>query len=307
MRVCMLPTTAGRAGQACLTARPRPMRQRLAAARQQLPAGALWRAGSGGSRRQAPSPAAAAGGSEAEPSSSGSNASSSNERTSSSSSNASMPGSSGRGSSEPVPMRSLLEASSSSLGSPPPDKEPHRPVPEGRGVGARLLRAAAAVLRMLRSPLALRRLLTIAFMFTLGSVMSLASSRGRSVSAPQEVGGWVGRSLPGWLLNRPAPPESHCQAWPLATHVNEFPPLPMRTPCLPACSCCTASSCPWCAAATCGPAASRRAAPASPLTCAHTPATPQRRRLARHRWQVRTLARGCEAWQRCWLLHDHGI
>ena len=187
MRACMLPTTAGRPGQAYLTARPLAMCQRLTAARQQLTAGALWRAGPGGSRRPTTLAAAAAGGDDAEPSSSNNPASTSNESTTSGSrSNGSTPGSSGRGSKEPVPMRSLLEASSSS--SPPPDEDPQQPAREGRGMGARLQRAAAAVLRMLRSPLALRRLLTIAFMFTLGSVLSLASSRGRSANAPQEVG-----------------------------------------------------------------------------------------------------------------------
>jgi hypothetical protein len=45
---------------------------------------------------------------------------------------------------------------------------------------------ALAFLAALRSRLALRRLLTMAFMFAVGSLMSLASSRGR-VAGPQEV------------------------------------------------------------------------------------------------------------------------
>ena len=55
-----------------------------------------------------------------------------------------------------------------------------------RGAAPGRLKRALMALASLRTPLTLRRLLTIAFMFSVGSLLSLASSRGRC-AGPQEV------------------------------------------------------------------------------------------------------------------------
>lgn len=182
---------------------------RRAAARQPILAAPLGSRPAGGrcSRRAAGAPpplAAAAGGSN------GSSNGSPPERDPSSSLDS---GSSNGASADPssssspaagagiVPMRSL-DATAGGNGSKPPES------PQPRRARGRLDR----LLGLLRSPLAVRRLLTVAFMFCLGSAMSLASSRGRC-AGPQEVrrgggrqcGGAAGAWGVGWGGSSPPP------------------------------------------------------------------------------------------------------
>ena len=131
-------------------------------------------------RRAAPLlPAAAASGS-------GTNGASSREASSGSSADGAEPssnGSSGSVSMRPLePSSSTAEGSSTAKGSSSgrPPKPPPRPRPSGRFAWL------AEALQGLRGPATLRRIITVLFMFGLGSALSLASSRGRC-AGPQEV------------------------------------------------------------------------------------------------------------------------
>lgn len=81
-------------------------------------------------------------------------------------------------------MRSLADGSSGSSNGAPRRPEP----PQRRGALGRLKRLLAALAATVYGlgPVTLRRLLTVGFMFCLGSVLSLASNRGRC-AGPQEV------------------------------------------------------------------------------------------------------------------------
>ncbi|PSC74189.1 ATP-dependent zinc metalloprotease [Micractinium conductrix] len=170
----------------CTLSRPlsaaRPPQRPLA-----VPGKSLIRHAALQSRRLAPSTgrwlaAAAAGGGGDEPAAATS--------SSSTSANGSQPSSSGSGSSssssapDAVSMRSLPADGgsdpSTSGGSGDPSTSGRRGAAPGR------LKRALMALASLRTPLTLRRLLTIAFMFSVGSLLSLASSRGRC-AGPQEV------------------------------------------------------------------------------------------------------------------------
>ncbi len=91
---------------------------------------------------------------------------------------------------EAVPMRSLLGPGSS--GGDPSSRRRQQPEQRqgerrGRMAGERL-RRTLGLLGLLRSPVTLRRFGSIGFMFVVGSLLSLASSRGRC-AGPQEVSG----------------------------------------------------------------------------------------------------------------------
>ena len=102
-------------------------------------------------------------------------------------------------------MRSLLAPGSgggdpSSSGRQPPEQRPGGR--RSRLAGERL-RRALSLLGLLRSPVTLRRFATIGFMFVVGSLLSLASSRGRC-AGPQEVS----RGLEGlgwWVMQAGRP------------------------------------------------------------------------------------------------------